>query len=223
MAETLDLEVTEETVPEEILVEEIASSAEVVALTSLPKEKQELQEIRAVHHKIAAMVANDYKVVEVARATGYAPTYISSLVNSPAMKDLVAHYEACREERFSELQSRTECASLKLLDQLEGRLDDPDETIPFAVLADTTFKMMDRAGQGPVKRSESKNVNLNVSTELLARVREEAVEARFVPRAADPPALESGGGSGVGGNGAARPVAESGSRPQPIAEERAAV
>ena len=186
----------------------------VLEITALRKEDLELQEadrpqggvrkIRSAHHRVAAGLAARYTAVEVARHTGYAVSTVYTLKQNPAFKELIEHYRAKADERgFNELQVRSEATAIRLLDEIDERLDgDKAEKIPFATVGDLAIKMLDRAGQSPIKRSENRNLNLTMSGETLDRIRRDAARIRFGPpsEADRDDASSEGGEPGVGGN-----------------------
>ena len=200
----LELDSTADSIPHISAIEVISHSD--LEGESINKPPPSAISIRAAHHRVAAMLANDFKIADVVRTTGFSRRTIGLLESNPAFRDLMAHYTGLREERMGDMQGRVETSATRLLDELDCRLDDPEkrEKIPFHLLADAAMKMLDRAGQGPMKRSESKNVNLNITPDALAAIRTEASAVRFASaedeRSSAPlPRLPAGSGPGVGG------------------------
>jgi hypothetical protein len=183
--EALEIEATSELQPPGVLSVRPLTPADIEPPKSNGKD---LLKIRSIHHRVAAGLAVDETNVEISRATGLSPSTISTLKSNPAFQELVNHYQALHQEYVADLQSRSETTALRLLDELDERLEDDEKRakIPFTTLSDTTMKMLDRAGQGPVSRSENKNVNINLSPSRLADIRKEAAALRFDPRQADP-------------------------------------
>jgi uncharacterized protein YerC len=50
-----------------------------------------LQGLKARHHLVAQLLVQGRKVIEVARETGYSPTYLSRMQKDPVMQELLAH------------------------------------------------------------------------------------------------------------------------------------
>ena len=199
----LELDSTADAIPHISTMESI--SAEDLLGGGINKPPPSAVDIRASHHRVAAMLATDYKVADIIRRTGFSRRTIDLLTKNPAFQDLIAHYTSLREERMGDIQSRVETTACRLLDELDSRMDDPEkrDKVPFHLLADATMKMLDRAGQGPMSRSESKHVNLNISTDAIAEIRTQAAQLRFaseesVGSVAPLQGLSEGGGSGVG-------------------------
>ena len=210
----LSLEITEE------LPSEVVSWQELIPqdLQIHKGEAVQVGELRHVHHKVAMLVASgQYKRVEIAKMVGMGVKTISALNENPAFKDLILVYE----ERFREnlegslvtLQDRVEQTTHELIDEFQGQLRDPDVAIPFPILADSTFKMLDRAGVGPVKRVEQRSVSLRLDGSQMAAIREEAARVIFYPsepdnRVRSTPFVQDDKGSGLGEAGSEGSVGE---------------
>lgn len=210
----LDLDATSQTLPEILAVADL-TPADLQAMEdfgphhSLP----ELKKIKTAHHHIAIYLAKGLKLADVARLTGYAVTTISNLKANRAFTELLRHYELENEKTLLSLQTRTEVAAHQLLDELQERLDDMEAAakIPFGVLADTLTKVLDRAGQGPMKKSESKHVTIHLTAEEISRIRAAAESYAF--------GVSTDRRSGMGEDCSDRPVARLEARYEPSAED----
>lgn len=86
-----------------------------------------LQSIKHSHHRLAMLVAQGKRDVEVSLITGYSPGYISRLQGDPAFKELLAYYLAQRAEVQVDALDRAKVLSLNAMDELQKRLEETPE------------------------------------------------------------------------------------------------
>lgn len=107
----------------------------------------DLKKIREKHHSVARLVASGMQQSLVASLSGYTEAWLSTLLNNPAMQDLVAHYRASHSNAAEVIAERLREAGLgaleKLVEQMEGEGLDPQELLGLAKLG------LDRSGHGP--------------------------------------------------------------------------
>lgn len=142
--------------------------------------------------------------VERAKRLGYSAPYLSTITNSDMFKAILAR----RQEDFSQrlqqsLAHKTAKVAGQMLDIMSETLDKKRDQIPFAVLADTTDKTLQRLGYGVVPKGAGANVQVNVNTAPSVTVTpEQLAEARAALRASEQnraqeptmPRLPAGGG-----------------------------
>ena len=134
------------------------------------------------HHALARCIAEGMSHVEASAITGYTPSRISVLLDSPLFAELVAHYRGNKNAALADLHERMLTIGLVAAEELKSRLEDEPEKIGTPTLIEALKTLADRTGHGP--QTKTTNVNLNVS--LAARVAEGRRRAMSAP-----PALEA--------------------------------
>lgn len=133
-----------------------------------------VKEVTHRHHRIAWRLAAGEKPIEIARDLGYTPAYLSVLMRSPAMEELIQLYqEELREQDFT-LHSRIHEVSAELLDRLHEAALAGD--LPPKDLREATKDLLDRSGYAP-KRESTKNVRHTFAIEELRAIKETARES----------------------------------------------
>jgi hypothetical protein len=130
-------------------------SAEVGVSTTPP-----IQKLRASHHRLAQLLAQGIKDVEVSRITGYSQSRISILKNDPSFRELLANYKETVADAFSETVEKMKHVTDDALDIIHERLLDEPESFGNGLLIDLITKTGDRAGYAPVQRTVSTHVNM---------------------------------------------------------------
>ena len=123
-----------------------------------------VERLRNSHHNVAMLAAAGLPSKEIAARTGYAPNRISSLINSPAMAELIAKYRdrmtnqvADHMANYFEMMFTNMVAAER---QISDRLDEADEageTLPVRELVAIAGDRADRVGFG----KQQTNVNVN--------------------------------------------------------------
>lgn len=134
------------------------------------------------HHALARCLAQGMKDVEASAVTGYTPSRISILRNSPLFAELVSHYQRVGDVALADLQERMLSVGLVAVEELKTRLEEEPEKIGTATLLEAVKTLADRTGHGP----QSKTTNLNVNVSLAERVAEGRRRAQMSPRALPP-------------------------------------
>lgn len=133
------------------------------------------------HHALARVLAEGMKDAEAAAITGYTPSRISVLRDSPLFAELIEHYRSNKDAAFADLHERMATAGLVAVAELAERLNEEPEKIGTSTLLEAIKTLADRTGHGP----QTKSTNLNVNVSLADRVREgRARAATLSPRAA---------------------------------------
>ena len=63
--------------------------------------RKPLLQVKAQHHTVAQLVVQGRKVIEIARRTGYSPTYLSRIQKDPVIQELLAYYARQRGEAYA--------------------------------------------------------------------------------------------------------------------------
>lgn len=132
------------------------------------------------HHALARCLAEGMSHVEAAAITGYTPSRISILNDSPLFSELVAHYRANKDAVLADLHERMLSAGLTAITELAERLESEPEKIGTPTLIEAIKTLADRTGHGP----QTKTTNLNVNVSLAARVAEGRKRAAMSTRPA---------------------------------------
>jgi hypothetical protein len=120
------------------------------------------------HHALARVLAEGLKDVEAAAITGYTPSRISVLRDSPLFAELIEHYRANKDTALADLHERMLTAGLVAVNELAGRLETEPEKIGTTTILEAIKTLADRTGHGP----QTKSTNLNVNVSLASRVAE---------------------------------------------------
>lgn len=142
-----------------------------------------IKRLTAGHHSLARCLALGMKDVEAAAITGYTPSRISVLRDSPLFAELIAHYTSQADSAVADVQKQLLDLALTGINEIQQRLEDEPEKISTGIVNEITKSALDRAGFGP----QSKTTNLNVNVSLAERVAEGRRRAEMSAR---PPAVE---------------------------------
>lgn len=145
--------------------------ADIDALWDLPEgglgaETNPVLKIRNTHHALARLLAEGRKQVEVSAITGYSPSYISTIQNDPAFKNLIAYYKGQVEEQFTSVHERLAALSMLSAEELQERLATDPDSFTNRELNELLELTADRTGFGP----QSRNVNVNVNVDFASRL-----------------------------------------------------
>lgn len=123
------------------------------------------QRLRDSHHRIARLAASGLRVGPIASRVGMSYNRVATLLNSPAMAELIARYREKVDEAWKESEDEFYAVAtsnmLKAERQIADRLDEADEegeTLPVRELVAISRDAADRFGYG----KKQTNVNLNV-------------------------------------------------------------
>lgn len=119
-------------------------------------EPGDLKKLREKHHSVARLVAAGMPQATVAAITGYTPTYISLLLNNPAMQELLTYYRSAHTNAAEVIGERLRTAGLGALEKLQDKLDDKDgDGLDDQVLLGLAKLGLDRSGHGPQSKVQS--------------------------------------------------------------------
>lgn len=143
-----------------------------------PAPVTDIVRLRAIHHEIAYHVAMGKTNAEIAEITGYGPARITTIVNAPSVKDLIAGYNAQRErarEAAIDDFERAAAANMKRGERLVGDFldaviesDKAPDLPTVRAINKLVVDRMDRFGYG--RQSTNTNVNLNFAAKLEAAI-----------------------------------------------------
>lgn len=107
----------------------------------------DLKKIKEKHHSVARMIAGNLTQRMVAQLVGYTESYLSILLNNPAMQELVNLYRIQNGAGSQLIVERLKTVGLKAMEKLEEKVDagtlNANELIQAAKLG------LDRGGHGP--------------------------------------------------------------------------
>lgn len=107
----------------------------------------DLKKIREKHHHVARLIADGLTQRLVSNICGYTETYLSILLNSPAMVELVELYRIRNGATLQIATHKLKTVGLKALEKLEQKIDD-DELNNNELLGAAKLGL-DRGGLGP--------------------------------------------------------------------------
>lgn len=132
--------------------------------------------LKESHHEVARFIAAGFEYSRIGTLTGYSYNRIHTLADSPAMKELVAHYRAKIDESFIaaqdayyDLATRNMLAAERHLSDRIAELDEDGELLPVRDAIAISRDAADRFGYG------KKQTNLNVNADFAAML-EKAIE-----------------------------------------------
>lgn len=138
--------------------------------------------LREKHHSVARLVAQGLTQDLVAELSGYTPSYLSTLLGSPSMAELVSFYRAqngnAAEVIGENLRRVGGIAVAKLEAKLDGDLD-VSELVSIAKLG------LDRSGHGPTQKVDHNHQHTVVAPDHLEQLNAQARSAsrqRILPR-----------------------------------------
>jgi hypothetical protein len=115
----------------------------------------DLKKIREKHHHVARLIAGGHNQRMTAQLTGYNESYISILLNNPAMRELVELYRIQSGAAVKLATEKLATVGLKALEKLEEKIE-ADE-LNANELTSAAKLGLDRGGLGP--QSKVHNIN----------------------------------------------------------------
>ena len=152
--------------------------ADDLTMLSVPEPPRSgIKQIRDHHHRLAVLVAQGKRTGEIAAETGMSLSRISILKSDPAFQQLVAAYrdkcEAIEFDAYATIVAKRHHLELLLMEAMESRVSDQEETIDNRTLLEMYADMADRNGHSKVLKSQRLNVNMDLADGLAeARQRE---------------------------------------------------
>lgn len=177
--------------PEELRREDLSRLAGDKGTINLP------QKLRDSHHRIARLAATGMKNNEIAQRTGYTQTRISSLINSPAMQELIATYRARVDEAFIasvdeyyDLATSNMLAAERHIADHIAELDETGELLPVNTALRISRDAADRFGYS--KHTTSTNVNVDFAKSLEKAITAQRSRVIDAEATAVPPSASAG-------------------------------
>jgi hypothetical protein len=130
------------------------------------------------HHSLARLLAGGVPPGEAAVITGYVPSRVSVLQESPAFRELVAFYSDAKDVQFAQVHEQIAGLSKDALLELRTRLEDSPEDFSNGMLLELITKTLDRSGFGPTSQVTAVNINV----ELGNRIEQARLRARAAAR-----------------------------------------
>lgn len=156
---------------------EAAAVAHVESGAALGVTQDNLKAIRHTHHRLAQLLAVGVDETKAGRLCNYSPARVSVLKADPAFRELLAYYSANVAEEYADFVANAADLSMDTLQELQRRLDESPETFSIAQLNELLKTLADRSGHGPVNKSVSVNVNVDMAKKLeAARARLRSVD-----------------------------------------------
>ena len=155
-------------------------SALVNATTPAPQgaNSGDLKRIKERHHAAARMLAQGMSQRMIAEICGYSETYLSTMLNTPSMQDLVAHYRGSHNAAADLIGEQLRAAGMgaveKLLERLEADELENSELLGLAKLG------LDRSGHGPQQKHHHLHESHVIDYAELTRLDREARRASQV-------------------------------------------
>jgi len=149
-----------------------------------------IKRISERHHMVARMLARGAAPGEIARLTGYDPSRISVLQQSPAMQELIALYRTSIDEEFAPIIESLAGMSKDAIGRIRERLEEEGDKLPVRDLISAAELGLNRVGH-PAAKDVNTNININLGDRLEAarrRAREAAqgvIEGEIIKESAD--------------------------------------
>jgi hypothetical protein len=137
-----------------------------------PDNPADLAKIREKHHHVARLVADGLQQRMVAQICGYTETYVSILLNNPAMQELVEMYRMQGGAAVRIATEKLKTVGLKALEKLDEKID-ADE-LNANELTSVAKLGLDRGGLGPQTKVHNVNEHHVIDHSELVRLNAEA-------------------------------------------------
>lgn len=144
-----------------------------------------VKNLRYSHHRLAELIAKGMSGGEVSLATGYSPSYISTIQRDPAFAELVAYYTTQTRALFADSLERLKSLGLDATEKLQDMLH--DETVVWTKRE--LMELTELGLLGPMTAANGKNVpqpgasaNLSLEVKFVGatpRGQQPVVEATF--------------------------------------------
>lgn len=146
-----------------------SSGSSRVAAVSL-EDPSSLKRLKEKHHSVARLVASGVSQRLVASFSGYTESYLSVLLNNPAMMELVTVYRMEYGKSAEIIAEKLRSVGTQALERLEDRIPDMDDN----ALIQTAKLGLDRSGHGPSSTSHVVNETHLIDHAEIARLNTEA-------------------------------------------------
>lgn len=133
--------------------------ADIILLLSTPRaaKAKPIEEIRQSHHRLARLLAQGVRPIEVSRITGYSPSRIQMLQRDPSFRELLSFYANAVDEAFTNVLEIAEDLSVTALSEIRQRLESDPASFSNTEILKTAALLMDRTGHGPSRTVQVTN------------------------------------------------------------------
>ncbi len=161
------------------------------AETRSPSEPQSLARLKERHHSVARLIASGVSQRLVAEICNYTESYLSILLDNPAMVELIELYRAQHNSAALLIAEKLRTVGTEALQKLSDKLE-ADE-IPVSELVAIAKLGLDRAGHGPQHKHEVTSTQHVIDHAKLIELEREAREknARLITPRQSQPELEA--------------------------------
>ena len=113
-------------------------------------EGMDINRIREKHHSVARLVAQNFENGVICAIVGYTPAYLSTLLNNPAMQELIRYYRAQQSNASEVIAEKLRSVAMRAVEQLAERIDEDGDNAPSNNDLIQLAKLgLDRSGHGP--------------------------------------------------------------------------
>lgn len=109
---------------------------------------EDLKNVKEKHHMAARMKAQGMSQTLIASLAGYTESYLSVLLNNPAMDELVAYYRAQVSNAADSIAEKLRSTSMRAVEKLSEKMDS-DAGLSENALLGLAKLGLDRSGHGP--------------------------------------------------------------------------
>lgn len=115
------------------------------------EDPSDLKRIKEKHHSVARMIASGLTQRMVSQLCGYTESYLSILLNNPAMEELVSFYRIQAGHSAQLIGEKLRTVGLKAVEKLEEKID--ADLLTNQELLSAGKLGLDRSGHGPSSTS----------------------------------------------------------------------
>jgi len=130
------------------------------------------RDIRSTHREIIRLIVLGLKDVEIARATGFTTVSVRSVRNNPLYVDYIEVLQGAKDADVIDINKRIKELQLPALDVLEDMM--LDEETKDQTRASIAEGLLSKGGHGNISRTQNQNVNVNLTPETLASIKQRA-------------------------------------------------
>lgn len=149
---------------------------------------KDIKRLREKHHSTARLIASGMTQRMVAQLVGYTEGYLSVLLGSPAMQELITLYRSNYIASSELMTERLHSLAGKAVDELHARMEETPGEIDVHALIAAAKLGLDRSGHGPTSHQNIREEkHIFDHAELVSRDRAARNESKS--RVVAPPAL----------------------------------
>lgn len=135
----------------------------------------DLQKVREKHHSVARMIAQGLTQRLVASISGYTESYLSILLDNPAMEELVTFYRLQSGNATEVIGEKLREVGMTALEKISQKLEN-EEMLSTQDLIAISKLGLDRSGHGPSQKHEIKTESHIFDHAQLAALNRKALE-----------------------------------------------